>query len=150
MPANLLFPVRHILRTVAMTVVPESSSFDERAWAELEAVIEEALAKRPHRVRRQLVVFIRLLQLLPVARFGKPLTRLGAAQRVAFLESIERSRVLLIRRGFWGVRTLVLMGYYTREAVAAAIGYRAHRDGWAARGGTMATVPLAPTLWMEP
>jgi len=150
MPANLLFPVRHILRTVAMTVVPESSSFDERAWAELEAVIEEALAKRPHHVRRQLVVFIRLLQLLPVARFGKPLTRLGAAQRVAFLESIERSRVLLIRRGFWGVRTLVLMGYYTREAVAAAIGYRAHRDGWAARGGTMATVPLAPTLWMEP
>ena len=147
---NTLFPVRHILRAVATTVVPESSSLDEHAWTEVEGVIEEALAKRPNRVKRQLLVFFRLLQVLPIARFAKPLTRLDARQRVAFLESIERSRILLIRRGFWGVRTLIFMGYYTREDVDAAIGYRAHRDGWAARGGTAATVPLAPTLWVEP
>ena len=150
MKVNTLSPVRHILRAVATTVVPESASLDEHAWTEVEGVIEEALAKRPNRVRRQLVVFFRLLQALPIARYAKPLTRLNAGQRVAFLESIERSRVLLIRRGFWGVRTLIFMGYYTREDIAAAIGYRARRDGWAARGGTTATVPLAPTLWVEP
>lgn len=145
-----LSPVRHILRAVAMTVVPESSSLDEQAWAEVERVIEEALGRRTSRVRRQLIVFFRLLQVLPVARYGRQLTRLNARQRVVFLEWIERSPVLLIRRGFWGVRTLIFMGYYTREDVATAIGYRAHPDGWAARGGTVATVPLAPTLWVEP
>ena len=133
-----------------MTVVPESSSLDEQAWAEVERVIEEALGRRTGRVRRQLIVFFRLLQVLPVARYGRQLTRLNARQRVVFLEWIERSPVLLIRRGFWGVRTLIFMGYYTREDVATAIGYRAHPDGWAARGGTVATVPLAPTLWVEP
>jgi hypothetical protein len=143
-------PVRSILRAVATTVVPESSSLDELAWREIEDVIEQALAKRTSRVRRQLIVFLRLLQHLPVARYGKPLTRLDTRQRVAFLEWIERSPVLLIRRGFWGLRTLIFMGYYTREDVATAIGYRAHRDGWAARGGTIATIPLAPTLWVEP
>jgi hypothetical protein len=116
----------------------------------MDAVIAGALKDRGEGVRRQLLTFLRLLQLLPIARYGKPLTRLNDRQRTAFLESIERSPILLFRRGFWGVRTLIFMGYYTRDDVAAAIGYRAHRDGWAARGGTSSTVPLAPTLWVEP
>lgn len=145
-----LAPVRHILRAVATTVIPESASLDEHAWTEVEAVIDEAVAKRGPRIARQLATFVRVLQLAPVARYGRPFTRLDARRRVAFLEAIERSGVLLVRRGFWGVRTLIFMGYYTREDIAAEIGYRAHRDGWAARGGTIATVPLAPTLWVEP
>ena len=145
-----LAPVRHILRAVATTVVPESTSLDERAWAEVEAVIDEAIAKRGPRIGRQITLFIRVLQLAPIARYGKAFTRLDPPRRVTFLEAIERSNVLLVRRGFWGVRTLIFMGYYTREDIAAQIGYRAHRDGWTARGGTFATVPLAPTLWVEP
>lgn len=149
MPATLS-TVRSVLRAIATTVVPESASLDEHQWADVEAVIEDALARRGPRVQRQLLVFIRLLQLLPVSRYGRTFTQLDARRRAAFLERIERSRVLLIRRGFWGLRTLVFMAYYTRQDIAASIGYRAHRDGWAARGGTVATVPLAPTLWVEP
>ena len=150
MPAATLSPVRHILRAVATAVVPESSSLDDRAWTEVDAMIEQAVAKRGPRVTRQLLLFLRLLELLPVARYGRTLTRLATHQRVAFLESIERSRLLLVRRGFWGLRTLIFMGYYTRDDVTASIGYRAHRDGWSARGGTAASVPLAPTVWVEP
>lgn len=145
-----LSPVRHILRAVATAVVPESASLDERAWTEVDAVIDEALATRGSRVERQVVVFLRLLQLLSMVRNGRPLTALNATQRVSFLESVERSPLLLVRRGFWGVRTLIFMGYYTRDDVAASIGYRASAQGWTARGGTVASVPLAPTLWVEP
>lgn len=150
MAAAPLSSVRQILHAIATTVVPESSSLDDRAWREMDAVIDNALAARGSGVSRQLVVFLRLLQALPIARYGRPLTSLNARQRTAFLESVERSRLLLVRRGFWGVRTLVFMGYYTRDDVARSIGYRASPDGWAARGGTMSTVPLAPTLWVEP
>ena len=149
MSATLL-PVRAVLRAIATTVVPESSALDEQAWTELEGVIDEAIGKRAPRVQRQLLVFVRLLQVLPIVTYGKTLTRLSPNERAAFLQRIERSRLLLVRRGFWGVRTLVFMGYYTREDVAASIGYRAHADGWAARGGTVSTVPLAPTVWVEP
>ncbi|HEX6050265.1 MAG TPA: gluconate 2-dehydrogenase subunit 3 family protein [Gemmatimonadaceae bacterium] len=142
--------VRHILRAVATTVVPEAASLDGRAWAELETVIEHALAQRDERVRRQLTAFLRLIQVLPLTRYGQPFTRLSPKRRMAFLESIERSPVMLIRRGFWGLRTLIFMGYYTRDDIATTIGYRAHPSGWVARGGTIATVPLAPSLWLEP
>lgn len=148
-PAPILSPVRPVLHAVATTVVPESSALDDRGWAELDAVIDGAVAQRDPRIQRQLLVFVRLLQFLPVARYGRPLTRLDARQRTRFLESVERSPLLLVRRGFWGLRTLVFMGYYTRDDVAEAIGYGAHPLGWSARGGTNASVPLAPMLWVE-
>jgi hypothetical protein len=145
-----LSSVRRTLFAIATTVVPESSALDDRAWAEVYAAIDAAVAKRDARVRRQLATFLRLLQVLPVPRYGRPLTSLNARQRRDFLEWIERSPLPVVRRGFWGVRTLVFMGYYSRADVAAAIGYRASADGWEARGGTISTVPLAPVLWVEP
>lgn len=141
---------RRTLHAIATTVVPESSSLDERAWTELEAVIEGALAERDERVQRQLVTFLRLMEKLPILRYGQPLSALDLRRRTAFLAWIERSRFALIRRGFWGIRTLVFMGYYTRDDVADAIGYNAHPDGWTARGGTASFIPLDPVVWVEP
>jgi hypothetical protein len=143
-------PVSHILRAVVTTVVPEAAALDVRAWGEVESVVARALADRDPRVRRQLATFLRLLQILPVARHGRTFTRLSAAQRTAFLESVERSPIMIVRRGFWGLRTLIFMGYYTREDVGAAIGYRPHRDGWAARGRPITVPPLRPSLRLEP
>jgi hypothetical protein len=145
-----LSSVRRTFYAIATTVVPESSALDDRAWAEVHAVIDAVVAKRDTRVRRQLATFLRLLQVLPIPRYGRPLTSLSPRQRRDFLEWIERSPFLVVRRGFWGIRTLVFMGYYARADVAAAIGYRASADGWEARGGTISTVPLAPVLWVEP
>ena len=41
--------------------------------------------------------------------------------------------MLLVRRGFWGLRTMIYLGYYSRGAAPAEIGYRAHVRGWQAR-----------------
>ena len=150
MSAATLAPVRHILHAIATTVIPETVSLDARVWSELDEVIEQAVAKRGERVQRQIVTFLRLVQNLPLARYGKVFTSLDAARRIAFLESVERSRLLLVRRGFWGVRTLVFMAYYTRDDVTEAIGYQPSADGWAAGGGTVTTIPLSPQLWIEP
>lgn len=143
-------PVRAILRAIATTIVPETSSLDERAWLELESVIARALSNRSPGVDRQIVKFLRVVQTLPVIRYGRRFTSLGPRQRVAFLASLERSRLRVLRRGFWGIRSLIFMGYYTRDDVAESIGYRANAHGWLARGGTVSTIPLAPTLWVEP
>ena len=145
-----LQPVRHVLHAIATTIVPETSSLDSRAWSEVEMVVAGALSKRSPRLQRQFIVFLRLLQSLPLARHGRTFTGLSERQRAAFLGSVERSRLPLVRRGFWGVRALIFLGYYTRDAVVEAIGYRASASGWAARGGTVSTVPLAPVLWVEP
>jgi len=128
-----LEPVRPTFRAIAMSVVPELRSADPNAWLEIEAEIERALADRPQAMRRQLVSFVRLLDWWSRLRYGRRLTKLDAFKRNELLELIERHRLPLLRRGMWGLRTLVFLGYYTRPDVAEFIGYRAHRDGWSAR-----------------
>ena len=121
------------LRAITETVVPESHSLDQTGWASLDRIVANATAARPPRMQRQLALFIRAIEWLPVLRYGRPFSKLTPARRRRFLESLQDSPVLLIRRGFWGLRTLILMGYYTQGRAIAAIGYRADPRGWSVR-----------------
>lgn len=133
MPPLVLAPVRPIVRAVAVTVVPDAARLDEAAWLEMEMLIEDALAERPAALRHQLLLFVRALQVLPIVRYGRPFTRLPQETRTRFLAALERAPVLAIRRGVWGLRTLLYLGFYSRPAEAAAIGYHADPRGWEAR-----------------
>jgi hypothetical protein len=129
----ILPSVERDFHALAVTIVPEAASLDEAGWRAVEAAIDEALASRPEPLRRQLVLFVRLLGWISLARFGKSLAALDGARRERFLASFERSPLLLLRRGFWGLRALVFLGYWARPEAAATIGYRARPEGWGAR-----------------
>jgi hypothetical protein len=122
-----------VFRAVATCVVPEAARLDATQWAVVEAIVARAVAARSRAVRRQLALFLTLLEWLPLLRYARRLSRLDPARRAQFLDRLQRAPLLLLRRGFWGVRTLILMGYYGRPAAAAAIGYRADARGWEAR-----------------
>jgi predicted metal-dependent hydrolase len=122
-----------LLRAVATCVVPEAARLDPAQWDELEAIVARAVAARSRAVQRQLALFLTLLEWLPLLRYARRLSRLDPARREKFLDRLQRAPLLLLRRGFWGVRTLILMGYYGRPAAAADIGYRADARGWEAR-----------------
>src|SRR5256885_13391501 len=130
-----------VFRAVATCVVPEASRLDAAQWDEMAAIVARAIAARPRTLQRQLALFLILLEWFPLVRYGRRLSRLEPARRTKFLDRLQRSPLLLLRRGFWGVRTLVLMGYYGRPAAAAEIGYRADARGWEARRGA----PPGPT-----
>lgn len=132
-PTLVLEPVRPIFRAVAQSVVPELQAVGAEQWREIEDEIERALADRPNVVRRQLASFLHLVDWWSRLRHGRSLTKLDPFKRTALLQGLERHPLPAIRRGIWGLRTLVFLGYYTRDDVAAFIGYRAHRDGWSAR-----------------
>jgi len=131
--ASVLTAVRPAFRAIATAIVPDVQRLDEPAWIELEAIVSEALALRPVRLQRQLLTFIRLVEWMPVVRFGRRFSRLDAERRTRVLESLQDAPVLLIRRGVWGLRTLILMGHYCRAAVQRDIGYRGDARGWGAR-----------------
>jgi hypothetical protein len=124
---------RRTLRAVAVTVVPEARTLDARGWEEMEQVVSAALATRPASLQRQFSLFLRVIEWIPVLWSGRPFAHLDAARRERFLTSLQNNPLLLLRRGFWGLRTLILMGYYTQRDVATAIGYRAEPRGWRAR-----------------
>ena len=132
--AGLLVTQRATFRAFAATAVPEMAAFDDAAWADVERTVAHALSQRPAPMRRQLAIFLRVIENLPRLRYGRPFSSLTPSQRASLLHRLERAPLKLIRRGVWGLRTLVLMGCYTRAEMMDAIGYRAHAAGWAARG----------------
>jgi len=129
---TFLSPVRSIFRAVVSTVVPEAKSLGEPGWSELEMLVETTLQDRPRAMHRQLRLFLRAIQWLPVFRHGKRFTSLSAEQRMQILGYLQDHRVEAIRCGFWGLRTLALLGYYGRPEGAQATGYAADPRGWEA------------------
>jgi len=121
------------LRAIAETVVPATSALEADGWVTLDRIIANAVAARPPRMRRQLALFMLVLEWLPLFRYGRPFSKLNPHRRQHFLKSLQDSPLLLIRRGFWGLRTLILMGYYTQASTLAVIGYRADPRGWSIR-----------------
>lgn len=122
-----------MLHAFTETVVPETTALEADGWASLDRIVSNAIAARPPRMRRQLALFMLAIEWLPLLRYGRPFSRLNPHRRQRFLESLQDSPLLLIRRGFWGLRTLILMGYYTQASTIAAIGYRADPRGWTIR-----------------
>ncbi len=127
----VLFSLEGPLRAVGSVVLPSPDALDEKGWEVAEAAIEKALAPLSVGVRRQIRLFLRLLNLLPVLTTGRTLCKLPVARRAAFLSRVQRSRLTPFRRGLWGIRTLIFMGYYNQDRVRGEIGYAADPRGWA-------------------
>lgn len=119
--------------SITEVVVPDARAMSAAEWREFGDVIEGALAKRPPAMRRQLGLFMKILNVLSFIRHRRSISRLSVEQRTQFLASIENSRLLLFRRGFWGIRTLAFMGYYARPGCAGSLGYAAAARGWELR-----------------
>jgi hypothetical protein len=131
--SDLLVPVRGPFRALAVTFVPEIAECSPAEWDALCRIASEAIGARPRAVQRQILLFIRVLDTLALLRHGRRLEALDSAHRSTLLNAIGNAPVLLLRRGVWGLRTLVMMGYYTQPEIQAALGYRATPRGWAAR-----------------
>jgi len=130
---HILASVRSPFRALAAVFVPETSDLDEPAWGRLESIVRGALATRPPALQRQVVLFMRILDLLALVRHRGRLAALDPATRTRLVERVGASRLLLLRRGVWGLRTLVQMGWYGQPEVQRSLGYRASPAGWAAR-----------------
>jgi len=133
--------LRPHFRAAAEGVLPPVREYREEDWEKAEAVVERALRDRPPGMVRQLHLFLRVVNLLPVIMRGRTLRGMDPDARAAFLARLQDSRLLPIRRGVWGLRTLVFMGHYGRPEVHPTIGYgarlrgrREHPDGPAVGG----------------
>jgi len=122
-------------RTLVLCVVPAAERLDDEGWKATQRIVGTALAQRPRAVRRQIALFLRLISVLAFLRHGRGFTGLPREKAHRFLRGLERSPLLIVRRGFWGVRTLALMGYYARPEARGALGYGATGGGWRDRGG---------------
>jgi hypothetical protein len=110
-------------------IAPGLGEVEGRARDDVCRIIERAVAARPPRVQRQLAMFLSLLRFAPVARYGRPFERLSTDRQDAVLRWFQDARLPRLRQGFWGVKTLIYMGYYGRPDVGRDIAYRPSRTG---------------------
>lgn len=117
------------LRVIAARIVPETGALDEAGAARFFAIIDSALMDREPGVRRQLATFLGVLRWAPLLRYGRPLENLPPGRQDAVLRWFEDCPVSLLRKGFWGLKAMVFMGYYGQPETHAGIGYAASFDG---------------------
>lgn len=121
------------LHALAVGFVPEIAFATAAEWSALEAAVEHAVSTRPPALRRQLALLLRGIGWVARLRYGRALVALSPAERDQLLARLSLSRIALLRRGIWGLRTLIMLGWYTQPEVAAALGYHASAEGWSAR-----------------
>lgn len=120
---------RALIAAAADVLVPPSRDLPEHGWDGFFAVIHEALAGQGPVLRAQVALFLLVLRWLPVLRYGATFERLADADKAAFLHWLESHPVRLIRTGFWGLKTLVYMGYYGRREVWPRLHYAPSLEG---------------------
>jgi hypothetical protein len=121
---------RRMIRAVASTVLPETSNLDDTGWRELDRIVEQSVGTRPPPLRRRLRLFLRLIGWAALIRYQMPFHALSLKRRERVLRYFENNPLSLLRVGFWGVRTLVMMGFYGQPTVQNEIGYRPDPRGW--------------------
>lgn len=120
---------RAFLWALALALVPPSRDLSEERRKRYFAIVEDMLASRPAGMRRLLSVFLVVMRWLPLVRFGGRLDRLAPDRQRAALQWFEEFPVALVRTGFWGVKTLVMMGYYAQPEIARENGWTPSRSG---------------------
>ncbi len=118
---------RDLLLAISERIAPGIRTLDADGRDRVLAIIEHAVASRPADVQRQFRLFLSVVRWLPALRYGRPFERLRPAQRDAVLHWFHDAPLTPLRQGFWGLKTLVFMGYYGRPEVADRIGYRPAR-----------------------
>ena len=108
---------------LATCLVPEVADFDARGRKRMRLIIRGALRRRSAVERLQVKLFLAFIQWAPALVYFRPFERIPAASQTAFLRWLEGAPVRLVRVGFWGLKTVILMGIYGQQSITRAIGY---------------------------
>jgi len=114
---------RSTLWTLATRVVPPCTNLDEPARDEMMRLIDVAVSQRDRSMQRQLGLFLWVIRVVARLRGLRRIERLSPEKLDSLMRWLERNPVSLVRKGFWGVKALILLGYYGQGPIRQALGY---------------------------
>ncbi|MGD8441458.1 MAG: hypothetical protein PVG53_13080, partial [Holophagae bacterium] len=88
--------------TVAATITPEVAEMDDAARSRMTEIVDAALHDRGESMRRQFGVFLEVVRLAPMVRYGRSFQGLDPSRRTAVLRWFQDCPISLLRKGFWG------------------------------------------------
>lgn len=108
---------------VAKRLVPDIGQLPRERQLDVIRVVDGALSEREPALQVQFGAFLKILNLAPFPRHFKTLKGLPPAIQDKWLRKFENSSIQKFRTGFWGLRTLIFMGYYGDPARAKEFNY---------------------------
>jgi len=114
---------------VAERIVPELAGLDAEGMARFVGIVDGALMGRPPALRRQFGTLLGVIRWMPLFRWGTSFERLPGHRKDRVLRWMENAPLTRLRAGFWGLKTLVFMGYYGRPEVWPELPYEPRRNG---------------------
>ncbi len=120
---------RMVFEEVARRVVPDVTGLGEADRQRFLEIVDNALMERPITVRRQLLLLLGVIRWLPLMRWGHWFEGLSEDRQDAMLRFFQDGPIGPLREGFWGLKALVFMGYYGREAAWEEVGYDPDVEG---------------------
>lgn len=112
-----------VFLAVANRIIPPDGSIPEAGSLKTAAIVDWALERMEPALRAQLLLLFVACEPLGILFGGLPFTWNGPAAQDRQLRWMENCPIRLLRLGFFGLKTYVCMGYYTREDVWSSIGY---------------------------
>lgn len=112
-----------IFLAVADRIIPPDADSPGGGTLQTAGVVDWALERMAPGLRRLLLTLLLGVEILGVFFGGRPFTKNREAAQDRQLRWMERAPVGRLRMGFFGLKTYVCMGYYTREDVWRTMGY---------------------------
>ena len=112
-----------VFLAVADRIVPKDDDSPGGGTMATAGVVDWALDRTQPDLRSQLLLFIMVVEFLGVFFGGRPFSKNSDEKKDRELKFLENARVSLFRMGFFGLKSYVCMGYYTREEVWKTLGY---------------------------
>jgi hypothetical protein len=117
--------IQHVARRITAPDRPGDPSIPTADELDVAGFVDGWLVRMRAGVRRDLGRFFAFVEHLAPLRsgFASRFTRLGAAEQDEVLRSIEASSSDLLRAGFDGLKSLILMGFYGDARSWNIVGY---------------------------
>lgn len=100
------------LALVGERIVPPLAHLDQEGRQRFRRIIATALAERPPGVHKQIRLFLSVVRTAPRLRWGRSYPQLSPEEQERFLRWLQDRAPRRLRQGFWGLKTLVFMGYF--------------------------------------
>lgn len=111
------------LQHLATRIVPEARNLSPAQRKRLRMTIRLMLLQRSGMERFQIRLFLFAMRWLPALLYLRPFERIPAQAQDRFLAFLESAPLKVVRAGFWGLKTLIFMGYYGQGQIARDIHY---------------------------
>lgn len=87
------------------------------------AYVDAFLASKDNATQKTFHLLLFMFERLPVFLFFKPFSRLSRGAQEKYIRMWENAPVKKLRAGYFGLKTLALLGFYTDEKWWKDIGY---------------------------